>query len=99
MELPLLHPGRRWAADTSGGVIERPLGPLTAREQERWEVPVISWAACLGDGDQGAGGMAVVLDGPQGVGAGRDSLGCRCCALPPGRIQGLTMDGSGCAWR
>ena len=75
MELPLLHPGRRWAADTSGGVIERPLGPLTAREQERWEVPVISWAACLGDGDQGAGGMAVVLDGPQGVGAGRDRLG------------------------
>ena len=50
-----------WAADTSGGVIERPGILRTPRERSRWEVPAISWAA--------AGELAVLLDGPQGLSA------------------------------
>jgi len=55
----------RWAADTSGGVLERPAQALTAREQARWEVPLISWFASQAAAP--AGGLAVLLDGPQGV--------------------------------
>ena len=65
LDLPLATPAVRIGADTSGGVIERPAEPMTAREQARWEVPVISWFASqsLAPG----GGLAVLLDGPQGV--------------------------------
>jgi alpha-mannosidase len=66
LELPLAAPIPRWAADTSGGVIERPGVARTPREQARWEVPAISWAA--------ANGLAVLLDGPQGVSAGPQRL-------------------------
>jgi alpha-mannosidase len=66
LELPLADPIHRWAADTSGGVIERPGIARTAREKARWEVPAISWAA--------AHGLAVLLDGPQGVSAGPQRL-------------------------
>ena len=45
LELPLARPAVRVAADTSGGVIERPAVPVTPREAARWEVPVISWFA------------------------------------------------------
>ena len=65
LELPLATPAVRIAADTSGGVIERPAAPMTAREQARWEVPVISWFASQSAAP--GGGMAVLLDGPQGV--------------------------------
>ena len=40
-----MSPAVRWAADTSGGVIERPAQAFTPFEQERWELPVISWLA------------------------------------------------------
>jgi alpha-mannosidase len=71
LELPLAQPAERWAADTSGGVLERPAQPVTEREQARWEVPAISWMASAGP----AGGLAVLLDGPQGVSARSDCLG------------------------
>jgi alpha-mannosidase len=66
LELPLRAPLPRWAADTSGGVIERPGDACTPREQARWEVPAISWA-CASD-------LAVLLDGPQGLSADRQRL-------------------------
>lgn len=65
LEVPLKTPAVRWCADTSGGVHERPAQALTSREQARWEVPVISWFASQAAAP--AGGLAVLLDGPQGV--------------------------------
>ena len=65
LELPLATPAVRIGADTSGGVIERPAAPMTPREQARWEVPVVSWFASQSAAP--GGGMAVLLDGPQGV--------------------------------
>ena len=72
-QIPLAQPAVRWAADTSGGVLERPAQPLTPREQARWEVAAISWMASV-CGGPGAG-LGVLLDGPQGVSAGPDALG------------------------
>ncbi len=66
LEIPLAGKAERWAADTSAGVIERPAVACTPREQARWEVPAISWAA--------AADLAVLLDGPQGVSATADRL-------------------------
>ena len=73
LELPLKSPAVRWAADTSGGVIERPAEAITPFEQERWELPVISWLAA--EAEAPGGGMAVLLDGPQGVDASANHLG------------------------
>jgi alpha-mannosidase len=73
LELPLMSPAVRWAADTSGGVIERPAQAFTPFEQERWEVPVISWLAA--EAEAPGGGLAVLLDGPQGVDASAKHLG------------------------
>ena len=73
LELPLKSPAVRWAADTSGGVIERPAQAFTPFEQERWEVPVISWLAA--EAEAPGGGLAVLLDGPQGVDASAKHLG------------------------
>ena len=73
LELPLAQAAVRLAADTSGGVIERPASPHTDREQERWEVPVISWFASQSAAP--GGGLAVLLDGPQGVDASPEHLG------------------------
>ncbi|MBM5800923.1 MAG: alpha-mannosidase, partial [Cyanobacteria bacterium K_DeepCast_35m_m2_023] len=73
VDLPLAQPAQRWAADTSGGVSERPAAALTAREQARWEVPAISWLAA--EAAAPGGGLGVLLDGPQGVSATPDRLG------------------------
>jgi alpha-mannosidase len=73
LELPLNIPAVRWAADTSGGVIERPAQAFTPFEQERWELPVISWLAA--EAEAPGGGMAVLLEGPQGVDASANHLG------------------------
>jgi alpha-mannosidase len=73
-ELPLARPAVRWAADTPAGVLERPAAPRTAREAARWEVPALAWLASVGEGAVGAG-MAVLLDGPQGVDASPERLG------------------------
>ena len=80
LELPLAQSAPRWAADTSGGVIERPSAPRTAREQARWEVPAISWMASAGAA--GGGDLAVLLDGPQGVSAGPELLGVSLLRAP-----------------
>ena len=66
LEIPLSEPQPRWAADCSGGVIERPATARTPREQARWEVTALSWLA--------APELAVLLDGPQGVSATADRL-------------------------
>ncbi|MFQ6539670.1 MULTISPECIES: alpha-mannosidase [Aphanothece] len=71
LEVPLASRAVRWAADTAGGVLERPAEPLTAREKARWEVPAISWLCSVGP----RGGLALLLDGPQGVSAAAGSLG------------------------
>ncbi|MFO7630426.1 MAG: glycoside hydrolase family 38 C-terminal domain-containing protein [Prochlorococcaceae cyanobacterium] len=71
LELPLAGRGQRLAADTSGGVLERPAQARTPREASRWEVPVISWCALQAD----QAGLAVLLDGPQGVSASPERLG------------------------
>ncbi len=71
--MPLARPAVRVAADTSGGVIERPASPKTAREAARWELPVISWMASQAAAP--GGGLAVLLDGPQGVDWDADRLG------------------------
>ncbi len=85
LELPLAQAAVRLAADTSGGVIERPASPHTDREQERWEVPVISWFASQSAAP--GGGLAVLLDGPQGVDASPEHLGMSpCCGGRRGRI-------------
>ena len=73
LELDLAKGAVRFAADTSGGVIERPAQPRTAREQERWEVPVVSWLASQSAAP--GGGLAVLLEGAQGVDAVVDRLG------------------------
>lgn len=66
LEIPLAIPQPRWAADCSGGVLERPAQARTPQEQARWEVTALSWIA--------APGLAVLLDGPQGVSAGPQRL-------------------------
>ena len=73
LDIPLASAAVRLAADTSGGVIERPAHPQTPREQERWEVPAISWLASQAKAP--GGGIAVLLDGPQGVDGATDRLG------------------------
>jgi len=77
LELPLADPACRWAADTAGGVIERPAEPRTARERARWEVPAISWLASQAPATAEASGpgLAVLLAGPQGVSADAGLLG------------------------
>ena len=74
LELPLAAPALRWAADTPAGVIERPATPRSPREQSRWEVPCLAWLASVGAPAVG-GGLAVLLDGPQGVDASAERLG------------------------
>ena len=85
LEVPLAAPALRLAADTSGGVLERPAKACTSREQTRWEVPAISWVATQA-GDRGAascgGGLAVLLDGPQGVSGTPDRLGVSLLRAP-----------------
>ncbi|QPN57661.1 alpha-mannosidase [Synechococcus sp. CBW1107] len=71
LELPLQHPAVRWAADTSAGVIERIAAAANPREASRWEVPAISWLAS----QSSTGGLAVLLDGPQGVSGTPEALG------------------------
>ena len=78
LELPLQQHADRWATDTSGGVLERPAEPLTPREQARWEVSAISWVASCSQG----GGLAALLDGPQGVSGGADHLGISLLRAP-----------------
>ncbi|MBL6802670.1 MAG: alpha-mannosidase, partial [Synechococcus sp. BS307-5m-G38] len=73
IELPLATPAVRVAADTSGGVVERPARAVTPREQARWEVAAISWVASQSVAP--GGGVAVLLDGPQGVSGTPDQLG------------------------
>jgi alpha-mannosidase len=77
LELPLADPACRWAADTAGGLIERPADPRTARERVRWEVPAISWLASQAPATAEASGpgLAVLLAGPQGVSADAGLLG------------------------
>jgi alpha-mannosidase len=79
LEVPLAWPAVRWAADTSGGVLERPAEVCTERERSRWEVPAIGWMAAMGaPGSAAAGGsagLAVLLRGPQGVSAEPARLG------------------------
>ena len=79
-ELPLAQPARRWAADTSGGVLERPAEPANAREHSRWEVPAISWLAA--EAAAPGGGLGVLLDGPQGVSACPEHLGVSLLRAP-----------------
>ncbi|MFM9111217.1 MAG: alpha-mannosidase, partial [Prochlorococcaceae cyanobacterium] len=74
LEIPLARPAPRWAADTPGGVIERPTDPANAREQSRWEVPLISWLAAE-PAPGSAAGLGVLLDGPQGASAAPGRLG------------------------
>jgi alpha-mannosidase len=74
LELPLARPAVRWAADTPAGVLERPALVRTGREAARWEVPAISWLASVQGGAIG-GGLAVLLDGPQGVEGNAERLG------------------------
>ena len=71
LEVPLGRRADRWAADTSGGVLERPAEAVTPREQARWEVAAVSWLASCTP----AAGLALLLDGPQGVSASPDRLG------------------------
>jgi alpha-mannosidase len=91
LELPLAQPACRWAADTSGGVIERPAIARNPREQARWEVPAISWLASVSPG--GLGDVALLLDGPQGVSGQAERLGVSLLRGPtwpdPGADNGL----------
>jgi len=73
LQAPLAQQVQRWAADTSGGVLERPGTALNAREQARWEVAAISWMAA--EAAAPGGGLGVLLDGPQGVSASAERLG------------------------
>jgi alpha-mannosidase len=82
LELPLARQAVRWAADTSGGVIERPAEPVNPREQARWEVAAVSWLASVAAGGGASGGLAVLLDGPQGVSASAERLGVSLLRAP-----------------
>ncbi len=104
LELPLRQLAERWAADTSGGVLERPATALLPREQARWEVAAISWLASCASG----AGLAVLLDGPQGVSAQADRLGVSLLRAPtwpdPGADNGwqrlrLALLPCGAGWR
>ena len=92
LEIPLAQPALRLAADTGGGVLERPAQPCTERERARWEVPAISWLAAQPAAGV-AGGLAVLLDGPQGVSGAADHLGMSLLRAPtwpdPGADNGL----------
>ncbi|MFZ4565933.1 MAG: alpha-mannosidase [Prochlorococcaceae cyanobacterium] len=66
-ELPLVQDGGFWAADTAAGVVERPRRACTGRERSRWEAAAMSWLW--------GGGLAVLLDGPQGVDGRPEGLG------------------------
>jgi alpha-mannosidase len=79
LELPLAQRACRYAADGPGGVWERPAQPLNPREKARWEVPVVSWMASQ---VAGGGGLAVLLDGPQGVSATEERLGVSLLRAP-----------------
>ncbi len=89
--VPLASPACRWAADAPGAVIERPTEPRTARERSRWEVSAIRWIASAGEGR--GDGVAVLLDGPQGVSAGPEELSVSLVRGPtwpdPGADNGL----------
>ena len=91
LEVPLAQPACRWAADTSGGVIERPAIARNPREEARWEVPAISWIASVSPG--GVGDVALLLDGPQGVSGQAERLGVSLLRGPtwpdPGADNGL----------
>jgi len=91
LEVPLATPAVRWAADTPAGVLERPAEPRTAREQARWEVAALAWLASVGPA--GGGGLAVLLDGPQGVDATAERLGVSLLRAPtwpdPGADNGF----------
>jgi alpha-mannosidase len=97
LTMPLARSAVRVAADTSGGVIERPASPITAREMARWELPVISWAASQAAAP--GGGLAVLLDGPQGVDWDADRLGVSLLRGPtwpdPGRGSRLASSAHG----
>jgi alpha-mannosidase len=80
LEVPLARPALRWAADMPGGVIERPAAALTGRERARWEVAAWSWLASVETA--GGGGLAVLLDGPQGVSADPERLGVSLLRAP-----------------
>jgi alpha-mannosidase len=80
LEVPLARPALRWAADTPGGVVERPAAALTGRERARWEVAAWSWLASVETA--GGGGLAVLLDGPQGVSADPERLGVSLLRAP-----------------
>ncbi len=82
LELPLAAPASRWAADTPGGVIERPAQLVSPREQARWEVAAVSWYAAVRAGGGDSGGLAVLLDGPQGVSAAAAQLGVSLLRAP-----------------
>ena len=82
LELPLAQPASRWAADTSGGVIERPAEPANPREQARWEVAAVSWLASVAAGGGSRGGLAVLLDGPQGASASAEQVGVSLLRAP-----------------
>lgn len=89
LEVPLQRRACRWAADTAAGVLERPAVPCTAREQARWEVPAITWTCSQAE----RGGLALLLDGPQGVSGTADRLGVSLLRGPtwpdPGADNGL----------
>ena len=90
LEVPLAEPACRLAADTSGGVIERPARCINPGEQARWEVPVTSWLSSQVAAP--GGGVAILLDGPQGVDGGEGHLGVSLMRGPtwpdPGADQG-----------
>lgn len=81
LELPLARPAVRWAADAPAAVLERPAEPRTPREAARWEVPALSWLASVEAGAAG-GGLAMLLDGPQGVDATPQRLGVSLLRAP-----------------
>jgi alpha-mannosidase len=70
-----------------------PAEPRTAREKARWEVPAISWLASVTAAGSGAAGgalevpgcgpgLAVLLDGPQGISATPQRLGVSLLRAP-----------------
>lgn len=71
LECALAQRSLRTATDTTGGVIERPAEALLPRERSRWEVTAISWVASQAR----VGGLALLLDGPQGVHGSEERLG------------------------